>query len=236
MWRKLHPDARYVFEGTDGGPIKLGHLPAKLREQLKLAGIERTELFESTATRRRIVAHDMRGIFVTTSIARGKSEGWIQRRTGHTTSAMLAKYRRTAANLAEGNDATLEHLDRAIPEFAEHLTTASSERSEDIDTDVPEDTETHDLSETENDCLDDCLDGSDDAVSNSAGDDESLENEDLHGARGQNRTVDTRIFNPCDEAKGSGKERSPSMMGADSTVCLPSTPRSGPRAAACCTL
>ncbi len=203
VWRKLHPDARYVFEGTDGGPIRLGHLPAKLREHLKLAGIERTELFESTATRRRIVAHDMRGIFVTVSIARGKSEGWIQRRTGHTTSAMLAKYRRGAANLSEGDEAALAPLDGAIPEFAEPLAGASAEPIGEPDTYLPEEPEVPEApslgvpgGETAGDCLDGCLDESGGGVSGSSDGDESLENKCGTSAQAQNRTADTWIFNP----------------------------------------
>jgi hypothetical protein len=53
---------------------------------------------------------------VTLALASGKSEAWIKRRTGHTSSSMIERYRRHAAELAE--DVALAALDRAIPELA----------------------------------------------------------------------------------------------------------------------
>lgn len=116
-WRKLRPDTRFVFENDSGAPLNVDKLPEKLRAHLKVAGIDRSELFETTKKRKHIVAHDMRGIFVTISLARGKSEGWIRRRTGHETSSMIERYRRAAENIAEGDEAALKPLHEAIPEL-----------------------------------------------------------------------------------------------------------------------
>jgi integrase len=132
VWRKLHPSTRYVFNVTpapkedaedddEERPPNVDHLPDDLRDDLRAVGIDETtapHLFEHSAKRRRLNAHDLRGTFVTLSMAHGKGEPWIMRRTGHTTSAMLNKYRRTAANLAEGAEAALVPLVEAIPELA----------------------------------------------------------------------------------------------------------------------
>ncbi len=92
------------------------HLAEVLRDDLLAAGVDRPELHETTAARRQMNVHDLRGVFVTTSMATGRTEAWIQRRTGHTTSAMLARYRRAAENLAEGGAAKLASMVDALPE------------------------------------------------------------------------------------------------------------------------
>lgn len=66
------------------------------RDDLASAGIDRAELFERTAERAPIRAHDLRGSFVTLALASGRTEAWVMDRTGHTTSAMLSRYRRQA--------------------------------------------------------------------------------------------------------------------------------------------
>lgn len=114
-WRKIAPPGPFVFGGERA--LDAEPLPQQLRACVEGAGVERAELFESTSTRRRLVAHDLRGVFTTIALARGRDEGWIMRRTGWTTSAMLARYRRQAANLAEGEDVTLVPLYAAIPEL-----------------------------------------------------------------------------------------------------------------------
>jgi len=98
------------------GPFKL---PALLRRHLKAIGLheERPELFATTAERRRIRVHDLRGTFVTVALANGKSESWISDRTGHKSSAMIAKYKRNARTFAELDLGTLARLDESIPEL-----------------------------------------------------------------------------------------------------------------------
>ncbi|MBI2393160.1 MAG: tyrosine-type recombinase/integrase [Deltaproteobacteria bacterium] len=119
-WRKLAKKSRFVFPADDDARARMNveHLADDLRTHLEAVGIERPELFESSKHRRNIVAHDLRGVFVTTSMAHGRSEAWIQTRTGHTTSGMLARYRRRAAELGEGDRARLAPMHEAIPELA----------------------------------------------------------------------------------------------------------------------
>jgi hypothetical protein len=66
-------------------------------------------------------AHDLRGTFVTLALANGRSEAWVADRTGHTTSAMINRYRRTARSATELGLGLLAPLDEAIPELAEAL-------------------------------------------------------------------------------------------------------------------
>ena len=60
----------------------------------------------------------MRGTFVTLALANGKSEAWVQDRTGHTSSAMLNRYRRAALSASELELGTLAPLVEAIPELS----------------------------------------------------------------------------------------------------------------------
>jgi len=77
---------------------------------------DRVELFETTKTRIRMRAHDLRGTFVTLSLANGKSEKWVRQRTGHKSSIMLARYdHEVAGELKLGE---LLPLNEAIPELA----------------------------------------------------------------------------------------------------------------------
>jgi len=101
--------------------IEWDHLAAMLRDHLQLAEIARGELFERSAHRRRIVAHDLRATFVTLSLASGKTESWVQDRTGHTSSDQINRYRQAARTAAELSLGELGPLDTAIPELAEVL-------------------------------------------------------------------------------------------------------------------
>lgn len=104
-----------VFEGRRG---RFRSLRADtFRGHLQAAGIGRVDLFERTSKREHIWAHDLRGTFVTLSLAAGKTETWVQDRTGHTTNAMLARYRRLARTAREVGLGALQPLDEAIPEI-----------------------------------------------------------------------------------------------------------------------
>ncbi len=120
-WRKGGPKSRYVFPSpTDSGrPLDVEHLADALREAVCAVGLDKAhpELLENTARRKNLVAHDLRAVFVTLALAQGRGEGWITRRTGHTSSA-FNRYRRAAANLAEGSAVALVPLHEAIPELA----------------------------------------------------------------------------------------------------------------------
>ncbi len=118
-WRALNPKARYVFGGSE--PVPMDALAATLRDCLKRAGVHRPQLHDVTDERMRAGTHDLRGTFVTLAIAQGKGEGWIRRRTGHTTSSMIERYRRNADNLAEGEAVALDPLWLAIPELHVHV-------------------------------------------------------------------------------------------------------------------
>ena len=54
---------------------------------------------------------------MTLSRANGRNEAWGQDRTGHTTSAMLNRYRRAARSASELGLGALRPLDQAIPEL-----------------------------------------------------------------------------------------------------------------------
>ena len=61
--------------------------------------------------------HDLRGTFVTQSLANGRTETWVMDRTGHTTSAMIGRYRRAARSASELGLGPLAPLVHAIPEL-----------------------------------------------------------------------------------------------------------------------
>lgn len=99
----------------NGVPVYVNRLPSQLRSDLKKAGVTRPKLFERSATRMPLRAHDLRSTFVTIALATGKSETFVMDRTGHTTSDMLQRYRRKARTWNLG---ALDPMDTAIPELA----------------------------------------------------------------------------------------------------------------------
>ena len=120
---KLHRE-HYAPNATGADPVFLQRskfgLALTLREHLARIGLktERPELFTSTEQRQRIRVHDLRGTFVTLSLANGRSESWIADRTGHRSSEMINRYKRTARSFAELHLGELAPLDAAIPELA----------------------------------------------------------------------------------------------------------------------
>lgn len=90
------------------------HLADQFREHLRLAGVDRRELHLSTGERRPLRAHDLRGSFVTIALANGANEDWVMRRTGHQTSAMLAKYRRQIDYARDAELGWWQPLDRCL--------------------------------------------------------------------------------------------------------------------------
>ena len=117
LGRKLRRDEP-VFVDEDGGPIQDQHIAGRLREYLLVAKIDRPALFEKSAARRPMRAHDLRGTFVTHALANGRTESWVMDRTGHKSSLMINRYRRTARTAAELGLGDLAPLDEAIPELA----------------------------------------------------------------------------------------------------------------------
>lgn len=68
----------------------------RFRKHLRLALGEdaRAQLFETTTHQRPIEYHDLRASFITFALANNRTEEWIRERSGHTTSQMIARYRR----------------------------------------------------------------------------------------------------------------------------------------------
>ena len=89
---------------------------------LRTAGVTRAELFERTASRLPVRLHDLRGTFVTVSLANGKTEQWVTDRTGHKSSQMLALYTRQARTWSEIGLGTLAALDELLPEMRAEVT------------------------------------------------------------------------------------------------------------------
>lgn|GEM_PF-2120572 len=97
-WLDYRPDPEFVFPHVARG--HLVKLAAWFREALVTAGVNRRALHaEATAGKRPIRAHDLRTSFVTVAFADGRPESWISARTGHTTAAQLARYKRVAESL-----------------------------------------------------------------------------------------------------------------------------------------
>lgn len=126
-WRTIAPTSRYVFpakalprhrRARADLPLYVDHLAAELREGLHAAGVSRAKLFQRSAKRLALRAHDLRAAFVTVALATGKSEDWVTTRTGHRSSAMVARYRREASTVAELELGWFKPLHEAIPELA----------------------------------------------------------------------------------------------------------------------
>lgn len=107
------------WQAETGGEGAVWHVEPKglaerLRADLLAAGVDRAELHQTTETARALRAHDLRGTFVTLALAAGRSEAWVMDRTGHTSSAMLGRYRRAARMAAELDLGALGPLDEAL--------------------------------------------------------------------------------------------------------------------------
>ncbi len=105
--RLLEREARkrsepFVFPRYARNRDLIDGVAARFRSALVAAGITRVDLHRKrTATRRGIRAHDLRTSFITVALASGKGdEQWVMARSGHTTSDMLARYKRAAKELA----------------------------------------------------------------------------------------------------------------------------------------
>jgi integrase len=85
-----------------------------LRRHLLLAGVARQALHESGDDERRMRAHDLRATFVTLALANGRSESWVQDRTGHAGADTMNLYRRLARQAEEMSLPWLHPLDDAL--------------------------------------------------------------------------------------------------------------------------
>ena len=115
--RKTPAPSALVFVDDRGRKLDSEKLAQPFRDHLALAKVDRVALHVTTAQRRRIRIHDLRGTFVTLALANGRTEAWVQDRTGHRSSVMLNRYRRAARSVAELGLGALDDLDAAIPEL-----------------------------------------------------------------------------------------------------------------------
>ena len=120
-WRKLTPkpgDDDLVFVDVEDGSVERHRAARQLRADLIVAGVDRAELHDTASPLRKPVRlHDLRASMVTIGLANGRSEDWVRRRTGHTSSA-LERYRRVASTLREMTPGDWKPLDQAIPELS----------------------------------------------------------------------------------------------------------------------
>lgn len=133
VWRAKRgnpDDTKPAFVDGDGKPLSTTFKYAiQFRAHLELAGVKRAALFEDSDVRRPIRLHDLRASFVTLSLGNGRTEAWVQDRTGHRSSFMLNRYRRAARMVSELRLGTLAPLDQAIPELAGAATEPPTEQS-----------------------------------------------------------------------------------------------------------
>ena len=134
-----------VFIGAEGGRIAGPGLADLLRSHLKMIGLdkERPELFETTDVRLRIRVHDLRATFVTVSLANGRGDREVTKRTGHKSHQMVSAYTRNAETFAELNLGELPPLDQALPEIAQlawQLAERSKDASDVAENSLPNDT------------------------------------------------------------------------------------------------
>ncbi|WP_211365601.1 tyrosine-type recombinase/integrase, partial [Polyangium fumosum] len=109
-------------EGSQKGQrLAMSDTAGRFRGHLELAGVRRPELFARTETRMRIRLHDTRATFVTLALANGRTEAWVQDRTGHKSSDMINRYRRAARTAAELGLKECRPLHEAIPELAPRM-------------------------------------------------------------------------------------------------------------------
>lgn len=90
-----------------------------VRQDLLRAGVTRRELHETSRTSGGFSFHGLRRTFVTLSLGAERTEDWVMRRTGHTSSAMLNRYRIAASNAAELGLGWMLPFDEVLPEIAD---------------------------------------------------------------------------------------------------------------------
>ncbi|WCQ94785.1 integrase [Sorangium sp. Soce836] len=111
------PPSAPLFVNEDGDRFSVEHAAERFRAHLQLAGIDRPELFEGSAERQQVRAHDTRFTFITVALANGRSETWVADRTGRRSSVMSQRHRQAARTFAELGLGELASLAEAIPEL-----------------------------------------------------------------------------------------------------------------------
>ena len=114
LFRPGESDDSRVFR-----PTFSDHEAEALRRDLMKAGVTRAELHEHDPKRNqyRVRLHDLRGLFVTRAIAAGLPDSYIRDRTGHTSVAMIERYRGRAELLKASGQTAFVSLLEAVPEL-----------------------------------------------------------------------------------------------------------------------
>jgi hypothetical protein len=116
-----------MFAADGGGKVSDDGLPAQLRADLLLAGVNRAELFTTTTTSRQLCVHDLRASFVTVKLALGWHRDLIENYTGQESDSTIKRYKRVAETLKEAarrarsKPEDFTPLADAIPELAAWL-------------------------------------------------------------------------------------------------------------------
>jgi integrase len=111
------PEAR-VFHASGRKSYSSAALLDRLHSDLKLAGIHRDELFQTTRGSRKLRGHDFRTGFCTMARRRGMPDTWIMDRSGHESVANLERYAKLARSADEQDMPTWwAPMDEAIPEL-----------------------------------------------------------------------------------------------------------------------
>ena len=111
-------DDQPIVRETDIG-CEAKRIATTLRDDLRLAGVTRSILFEDEAENVQALRfHDLRATFCTWARRAGKSDAWISERTGQeVTGAMIARYDRGAQTLEDLRYAPFPDISAAIPEL-----------------------------------------------------------------------------------------------------------------------
>jgi integrase len=89
-----------VFVDEAGGTLNLDHMAERIRDDLKRSGVTRARLFTKGTNTLPFGTHAFRHSYTTRSLANGKTDDWVRRRTGHKTDELLT-YRETARALED---------------------------------------------------------------------------------------------------------------------------------------
>jgi integrase len=99
-------DAMHEECGGEGRVLQIEATDRKLSRQLqrclRVAGVEREELYVTDETRKAITFHDLRATGITWAAVRGDDAVKVKQRAGHSTLATTESYIREAENLRDG--------------------------------------------------------------------------------------------------------------------------------------
>jgi integrase len=110
LLQRLHDERR----GTTGGRVLwLPHHEDRavlMREHLRVAGVERAELFANDTGHKHVTFHDLRATGITWAAVRGDDPLRIKQRAGHKAFSTTEVYIREAENLRDGFGSAFPHL------------------------------------------------------------------------------------------------------------------------------